>query len=166
MPRENNTAPSFTSAVARNLALALMLVCVENAMIFSGIFFSSAGTSGGKLVGVIPGWVIGVVWAALFGSLGIARGVMVADGSGPARRAAGADLILLAACAAYPFYTLGLNNAVIGLFGNIITLCLSAWAAVRTWPVRPLAMAAPLAVFSWVAFATLALIDERHIFGS
>jgi len=165
MQRENRPKPSLALAILTNLGLALMLVCVENLLIFSDIGFSSAGTNGGDLVGPIPGWIIGVIWTALFGSLGVARGIIVADGSDAARGAACAVLILLAACAAYPFYTLGLNNKLIGLFGNIITLCLAAWATVRLWSVRPFAATAPLAVFGWVAFATLSLIDERDFFG-
>jgi len=147
-------------AILRNLGLALLLVCIENILIFSGIGFSSAGTSGGNFIGPIPGWIIGGVWTALFAGLGVARGVLEADGSAAARRAAWAVLILLIACAAYPFYTMGLNNERIGVTGNIITIGLSVWTAIQIFCVQRCAVIAPLSVFGWVLFATIALIDE------
>jgi len=33
-------------------------------------------------------------------------------------------------------------------------------------PVQRLALIAPLAIVAWVGFATLALIDEAHVFGA
>jgi tryptophan-rich sensory protein len=151
-------------AILRNLGLALLLVCIENLLIFSGSGFFSTGTSGGDFIGPIPGWIIGAVWTALFGSLGVARGVMEADGSETARRAARAVMILLIACATYPFYTMGLHNEIIGLSGNIITIGIAIWTAIRIHCVQRYAVIAPLSVFGWVAFATLALIDEQHLF--
>jgi tryptophan-rich sensory protein len=152
--------PSLRAAILKNLAFALLVVGIENMLIFSGIGFSSSGTGGGHHIGPIPGWIIGVVWTGLFAGLGVVRGVMEADGSRAARRAGRAVLTLLAACAAYPFYTLGLNNDSIGLLGNVVTICLSVWVTIRVGAVRPVGVIAPLAVAGWVLFATVALIDQ------
>ncbi len=165
MYKANQATPSMRFAILRNLGHALLLVCIENLLIFSGIGFSNAGTSGGDFIGPVPGWIIGVIWTVLFGSLGVARGVMQADGSQAARRAASAVLILLFACAAYPFYTMGLHNEIIGLSGNMIIIILSVWTAIRIHDVQRFAVIAPLGVFGWVVFATVALIDERRLLG-
>jgi tryptophan-rich sensory protein len=161
-PRTSPPKPSLGFAILKNVGLAALLVVAENLLIFSGIGFSSRGASGGDFIGPIPGWTIGLVWTGLFAGLGVVRGVMQTDGSPRAPRAAWAVLTLLIACAAYPFYTLGLHNEIIGLFGNIITLCLSIWAAVQVGRVRRLGAIAPLAVIGWLTFATVALIDEAH----
>ncbi len=158
--------PSPGFAILKNVVLAMLLVGAENLLIFSHIGFSSSGTRGGELLAPIPGWVIGAVWTALFASLGVVRGVIEADGSAAARRASRAVLVLLIACATYPFYTLGLHNDVLGLFGNIVTIYLSIWAAAQIGRVRRLAVIAPLAVTGWVAFATVTLIDGARLFGS
>jgi tryptophan-rich sensory protein len=163
MPTHQQVMPPQGFPILKNLALALLLVAVENLLIFSGVGFSSSGTTGGDVMAPIPGWIIGLVWTALFAGLGVARGLMQADGSAGARRAAWAVLILLIACAAYPFYTIGLHNKVIGLFGNIITIYFAIWAAVQIGRVRRLGAIAPLAVIGWVSFATVALIDEGHL---
>lgn len=165
MDRRHQANLRLRSAVMKNVGLALLLVVAENLLIFSNIGFSSAGTRGGGFIAAIPGWVIGLVWTALFGGIGIARGVMLADGSASGRRAAKAMLILLIACAAYPFYTVGLHDEIIGLFGNALTMCLAAWAAMRLWLVRRVAAIAPLAVLGWVAFASLALIEGGNLSG-
>jgi len=163
--RKIQVKPSLRFAILRNLVLTLLLVCIENLLIFSGIGFSSAGTSGGNLIAPIPGWIIGVVWTALFAGLGLARAVLEADGSEAARNAAWAVFILLIACAAYPFYTIGLNCEVIGLSGNIATIAVAIWTAIQVHCVQRYAAIAPLSVFGWVLFATVALIDERHLLG-
>jgi hypothetical protein len=108
----------------------------------------------------IPGWLIGLIWVILFAGLGVVRGVMEANGSPDAHRASKALLVLLFACAAYPFYTLGLRDDLIGLVGNVATLGLSVWAAVRVRSISRAGAVVPLTLAGWLLFASAALIDD------
>jgi hypothetical protein len=95
--------------------------------------------------------------------LGVTRGVVAVDRSVAAARAGRAVVMLIIACAAYPFYTIGLQSEIIGLFGNLATIGLSVWVAARMARVRRVGVIAPLAVIAWVAFATAASIDEARL---
>jgi tryptophan-rich sensory protein len=163
MRESNRPAPSLSVAILKNVAMSLLLVGIVNLLIFSGLGFASSGTKGGRFIGPIPGWIIGIVWTALFVGLGVTRGVVAVDRSVAAARAGRAVVMLIIACAAYPFYTIGLQSEIIGLFGNLATIGLSVWVAARMARVRRVGVIAPLAVIAWVAFATAASIDEARL---
>ena len=155
--------PSQRIAILNNLSIALLLVGIENLLIFSAPGFSRSGLAGGRHFQPIPGWIIGLVWTALFAGLAIVRGLMQAEGSLGGGRAGRAVMVLLIACAAYPFYTLGLRSDAIGLFGNLATVGISAWTAFKVGAVRRWGLAAPLAVTAWLLFATAGLIDQMKL---
>jgi benzodiazapine receptor len=97
-----------------------------------------------------PGYVIGIVWTALFALMGAARAITI-----PARRPLVTVLIVL--CLAYPFYTLGFQDRQANLAGIIVTEAYTLYVTARL--IRPKCKAALLLVplILWLCFA-LALV--------
>lgn len=119
-----------------------------------------------------PGFVIPIVWWILFTLLGIARFLVVRRRATPnadSKLVLGLGIL----CAAYAYYTLGLEKLTgisslwFGLFGNIAVIAVASYAV---WKLRR--AAAPLAalliapVVLWTLFATFIVIGElKHSFG-
>ena len=145
-------------AATRDAAIAIAAVLGVNGIVF-GLGFSGTTDRAGEMTSV-PGWLIGAVWTGLFALFGAAHGLLRA--LGPRTRTACHRLRWFGAfCLAYPFYTLGLSNQIIGLAGNAVT-AIAALAVIRAalresrlagaliTPVLPwLGFASWLSVYSW-----------------
>jgi tryptophan-rich sensory protein len=152
--------PQDSLARPRRLALhvaAAVAVCLA----LNGLIFC-VGWDRDAHHGVLlpPGWVIGIVWIALFALLGAARWRLAEAGTRAGDTARRRVDVLLLNCALYPFYTLGLSSDGLGMAGNILTLCLAVWAARGALRVSRLAAVLVSPVVSWVAFATIGFMQE------
>jgi tryptophan-rich sensory protein len=89
----------------------------------------------GAIRGVPPGWVVGVLWTLLFAGMGIARWLLVREGSVDVDWRVAESVSLLAfLCLLYPLYTAGLRDLRVGEVGNIATAVVAiavAWLAGR-----------------------------------
>jgi tryptophan-rich sensory protein len=108
-----------------------------------------------------PGWAIGAVWVVLLALLAVAFWRLASDEAAGAQRLAPWVLLLIAACLAYPFYTVGFSNEVVGFIGNLATSVASAFLAGRVLPASRLAAALVFLPAIWVSFATFALMFGR-----
>ena len=103
-------------------------------------------------------WLVFFLWIAFETTKLRARGGQVAE------RASQCLRILLLGATAYPYYTLGLRSAVIGVFGNVLTIGLAAAAFDQLRHVRLAACLLPTAVMFWLMFASLLILDETRWF--
>jgi translocator protein len=104
-----------------------------------------------------PGWIIGLVWVAIFACIGGAYAALVRAPAETGReRAALVGLGLL--CLAYPFYTAGFEFRAVSLAGTALTflygLALALWVR-RTSPIAAWLLVPLLA---WLVVAALLLI--------
>jgi tryptophan-rich sensory protein len=110
-----------------------------------------------------PGWLVVLVWNILFPAMGVARWLVVTSGAATGPRVGWAIVALAVLCAAYAYYTLGLERltgvsaAVFGLAGNAVVIAAAAWVAALAAPVSPLAAALVAAVAVWTAFASVSV---------
>jgi tryptophan-rich sensory protein len=138
-------------SLAANLAVFVGAVLVVNAIVFGLRFPGAAGDPSGP-----PGWVVGLVWTALFTLFGTAHWMLQAPANGAGARFWLAAFAIL--CLSYPFYTLGLGNRSIGLAGNVVT----GFAAILL--VRRLRAASETAallvapVLPWLVFASWSIL--------
>jgi tryptophan-rich sensory protein len=98
-----------------------------------------------------PGWVIGVVWLGLFAVMGLVYGRL----RQVKPSASWTMIALAAACLAYPLYTGGLQNARIGLIGNLATLAvtLGLIGYLKRIDRRSAVLLVPMTV--WLVFASI-----------
>jgi len=147
-----------------NIAEALMLSVLDDAFILLFGGGDLASPEGRRLSPAVPGWLIGTVWLVFFLWIAVESSKLRALGGQAAQNAVLRLRILLFGAASYPFYTLGLRSAAIGLFANILTIGLAAAAFDQLWRVRPTACLLPAAVISWLIFASLLILDEARWF--
>jgi len=141
-----------------NIFFAVTLALLVNALIF--LFSSSQMASSREPFRFEPpGWVIGVVWTLLFAGLGAARWQVLGSDGGKSSDATWV-LLLLLICAAYPLYTSGLRNPVVGLWGNAATGLLAVWIAARIRRRSVLAALFVFAVTAWVTFASFLTLEQ------
>jgi len=102
------------------------------------------------------GFVIGMVWIALFAGMGAAYWFA-------SSKRAVIGLIML--CLAYPFYTHVIGNHATELSGNIITFVYAVWLIAVLWrESRPAALLIGC-VAAWVVFATALVIGLVQLNG-
>jgi len=106
-----------------------------------------------------PGWVIGVVWIFLFIFLGTARWLLIQNADRPFQGTRWVWILLLF-CAAYPIYTSGLRSLAVGLGGNIATVALALWVALRIRRASIVAAGLVSTVALWVTFATFLIVEQ------
>jgi tryptophan-rich sensory protein len=142
-----------------NLVFPVMLASLANGFIFMAnpIEQTSLPTSHSSFP--FPGWVIGVVWTLLFLGMGFARWLVLGHGDGKIRSSTWVFLLLLL-CLAYPVYTLALRSLKLGLVGNLATIGAALWLARRIHRVSLVAASLVLAVATWVAFATVLILQQ------
>ena len=146
----------------RSLAV-LVLLTIAVTLALNGVIFAlgwvGASTASGRVYPLLPpGWVIGAVWVLLLALLAVAYWWLASDAAPEPRRLAPWLLLLIAACLAYPLYTVGLSNETAGFVGNLATIAASAGLAGRLWPASRLASALTFLPAIWVSFATFALL--------
>lgn len=152
--RDDTPGPRL--GLAANMALAVGLAAIGNGVI--ALFGWHAESHGAVSPAFAPpGIVIGAVWTALFAAMGAARWLAVRDGSAEARIDGWLVTILILACFAYPYYTLGLRDAAIGLVGSLATMGFATIVAGRLHRRAPLAAVLVGATAAWCAFASVVL---------
>ena len=105
-----------------------------------------------------PGWLVGTLWVVLFVFMGLAHGRLYA-----AKSAASTWVMaLLLSCLVYPLYTVGLQNGIVGWWGNLFTLILALvvlWQTradtTNSWLILPVVL--------WLAFALCLTTSTLHI---
>ena len=117
-----------------------------------------------------PGFVIPIVWWILFTLLGAARFLVLRRGNAPDTDSA-LLLGLAVLCAAYAYYTLGLEKLTgisslwFGLFGNIAVIAAATYVVWRLRRAVPAASLLVAPVVLWTLFATFIVIGElKHLF--
>jgi tryptophan-rich sensory protein len=106
-----------------------------------------------------PGYVIGIVWLVLFAAMGVARWLLLTKPMDTIR-ARRLILFLLLFCLAYPVYTLGLKSEIIGLAGNLLTIALALFVAIRVSSISRLAAGLVSLVIVWVSFASFLVVEQ------
>jgi len=119
-----------------NIVEALILSALDDSFILLFGDGDLVSPEGRRFLPSVPGWLIGIVWLVFFLWISIESSELRAIGGQEAERAALRLRILLIGAAAYPFYTLGLRSAVIGVFGNIFTIGLEIATCVQLRHVR------------------------------
>ena len=124
----------------------------------------------GEPPGAPPAWVGSVVWLGLFAAMGLARWLLTREMGagwlrdrrrGPQAFAARWRLdVLMANCLLYPFYTLGFSTPLLGLAGNLGTMCLAIWAGAAAWRATGWAAILVMLPVPWVIFATLLVLRQ------
>ena len=152
-----------TLGLSANIAFAVGIAGLGNGIIFALCW---NGDGPGKTLPSFqpPGWVIGAVWTALFAAMGTARWAAIRDAVALGHRHAARPItVLIFACFAYPYYTLGFRSVEIGLAGSIATMLAATFIA---W--RLIGLSRPAALFVlptalWCAFATVLLIRTLQL---
>lgn len=147
-----------------NIAEALILTVLDDSFILLFGGGDSASPQGRRFLPAVPGWFIGIVWLVFFLWIAYESSKLRIRGGQAEERAALRLRMLLLGAAAYPFYTLGLRCAVIGLFGNILTIGLAAVALNQLRRIRMSAGLLPTAVIGWLIFASFLILDEASWF--
>ncbi len=143
--------------LAVNMAIAVAVAAVANAFIF---FVNPAEDLAPPIDRLQPpGWIIGVVWVFLFLFLGTARWLLIQNVDRPFP-GTGWVWILLLFCAAYPVYTSGLRNLAVGLGGNVATIALAVWVALRIRKASIVAAGLVSTVALWVTFASFLIVEQ------
>jgi tryptophan-rich sensory protein len=106
-----------------------------------------------------PGYVIGIVWLVLFAAMGVARWLLLTKPMDTIR-ARRLILFLLLFCLAHPVYTLGLKSEIIGLAGNLLTIALALFVAIRVSSISRLAAGLVSLVIVWVSFASFLVVEQ------
>jgi tryptophan-rich sensory protein len=139
------------SGLIANVASALVIVVVLNALIF-GLGWEENSLRAPAFLP--PPIVIGIVWLGLFPCMALARWEL---NRGMAGRADKAGLVVVfVLCAAYPFYTAGLNSDIVGETANVGILLLAAGLAARYVRRIPRATAWLVPLVLWLGFASVA----------
>jgi tryptophan-rich sensory protein len=147
-----------------NIAEALILTFIDDSFILLFGRDDLPSAEGRRWSQAVPGWLIGTVWLIFFLWIAVESSKLRILGGAAAERAALRLRILLLSSAAYPFYTLGLRSAVIGICGNMLTIGLAAAAFAPLRRVRPSACLLPAAIIGWLLFASLLILDEARWF--
>jgi tryptophan-rich sensory protein len=71
--------------------------------------------------------------------------------------------VLIAACLAYPFYTLGLQDRSVGLGGIVATFIFAAITALRVRKSSPKAALLLLPLLAWLCFAFVLVITVLRL---
>jgi tryptophan-rich sensory protein len=139
------------SGLVANVAGALTIVVILNGLIF-GLGWASNSPHAPAFLP--PPIVIGIVWLALFPCMALARWEL---NRGVAARTDKAGLVVVfALCAAYPFYTAGLNSDLVGEAANVTLMLLAAGLAARYVRRIPRAAAWLVPLVLWLSFASVA----------
>ncbi len=141
-----------------NLVFPVMLASLANGFIFIANHIEQTALPTSHSSFPFPGWAIGVVWTLLFLGMGFARWLVLGHGDGKIRSSTWVFLLLL--CLAYPVYTLALRSLTLGLVGNLATIGAALWLARRIHRVSRVAASLVLAVATWVAFATVLILQQ------
>lgn len=144
------------SGLAANVALAVAAALLINALIF--LFAPQGPPTRVEPAFAPPGWVIGGVWTLLFALMGAARWLALRSDHPDARRHAAMVALLIAFCAAYPAYTLGLSNLTVGLAGNVATILAAGFVVHRIRDGSRAAAALLIPIVLWVSFATVLVV--------
>jgi tryptophan-rich sensory protein len=147
-----------------NIAEAVILSALDDSFILLFGGGDLVSPQGRRFLPDVPGWFIGIVWLAFFLWIAIKSWELRALRGQAAEKAVLYLRILLLGAAAYPFYTLGLHSAAIGLFGNVLTIGLAAAAFNRLRLIRFSDCLLPTAVIGWLIFASLLLLDQTRWF--
>lgn len=103
-----------------------------------------------------PGWVIAGAWLVLLALLAVACWILANRAAPEGARLAPWVLVLIGACLAYPFYTLGFRNEMTAFIGNLATIAGGAFLAGRVAGSSRTATGLILLTVLWVSFATFA----------
>jgi len=147
-----------------NIVEALILSALDDTFILLFGDGDLVSPEGRRFLPSVPGWFIGIVWLVFFLWIAIESSNLWTIGGQVAEKAALRLRILLIGAAAYPFYTLGLRSAVIGVVGNIFTIGLAIATCVQLRHVRLAACLLPAAIIGWLVFATFLIMDEMRWF--
>ena len=151
---------SDRASLAWNLGIIVGSVLAMNGLIFGLGWADRPGVVPGSPIDP-PGWLVGLVWTALFASMAVARWRL--------RDAPAADrgwvTALIVSCLAYPLYALAPGSMRNGFLGNLATIALAAYVVRRLWPASRPAAACVLPVIPWVCFATLTILADWGVFG-
>jgi tryptophan-rich sensory protein len=154
-----------TGNLMPNRSLLPVLAFTGACLVGNGVIFALGWDSGARPLPqpwfAPPGWVIGVVWLVLFALMGLVYGRLRQVKSSTSRTM----IALAAACLAYPLYTGGLQNGLVGLIGNIVTLAvtLGLMGYLKRIDRRSAVLLVPMTV--WLVFASIltATILRVHV---
>ncbi|MBC7795911.1 MAG: tryptophan-rich sensory protein [Pyrinomonadaceae bacterium] len=136
-----------------NIALSIGAVLVVNALIFG--FGWNVETGSTRYIWFEPaGYVVGIVWVALFALMGTARWVLNFQVTKDAARGKLWIVILMISCLLYPLYALATGSVLAGFLGNIETVILSAFVFWRVRRASNFAAFLVAPVIVWAVFAT------------
>lgn len=138
-----------------NVGASVFAVLAVNFVVFLSGWFQTDTPDTKPSVLNPPGWLVGVVWVALFTLLGAARWLLVKSDANYGKSQSRYIILLALFCLAYPFYTMGLKNVAAGLTGNIATVVAALWVVLRVRRVSVAAARCVLPVVAWVSFATV-----------
>ncbi len=134
-----------------NLGVALAIVLILNALIF-GLGWQATSAYVPRFVP--PPAVIGCVWVVLFAFMACARWEL--NRAAALRIDKVGLIVLFVGCAAYPFYTAGLQSELVGEAGNVTLLVLTGRLAMRYACRMPRAAAWLAPLLLWLSFASVA----------
>lgn len=145
-----------------NIGLAIAVAAVGNGIIF---LLGWSGEVPGRQFPAFqpPGWVIGLVWMALFAALGAARWLTAQSHDSRGRRNARLITALIVICFAYPYYTVGFRSLELGLAGSIATMVIAVSLAWRVAQQSRIAGFLVLATGLWCAFASVLVLRTLQI---
>jgi len=129
-----------------------------------GLSFDSGETP--KLWYAPPGFVIPIIWFALFTLLGIGRYSLVQTLETNYQWWLYGLAFL---CATYAYYTLGFSKMTnisalwFGLIGNIVVILFAAFVVYKLLPINKTAALLTVPVIIWTAFASLIVIGEMKL---
>ena len=150
MPEKIASLPR--SSLATDIALPVVLALATNGLIFAlGWRQPDHDIQPGSAP---PGYVIGIVWTVLFALMGAARY------HATAKRMVTA---LIALCLAYPFYTLGLQDRMIGLAGIAVTGTLAIYIVLYQWQRARRAALLLLPLVAWLTFAAMLILSVERL---
>lgn len=137
---------TYRKELIANIAWAVGVAVITNVIVFANGWNTGPNEARPSLAP--PGYVIGIIWTVLFACMGAARFLVRST------RLAHWIVGLIAFCLAYPFYTSGLESNAIAMAGNLATIALAAWIALRARSISPRASALIGAVAAWVCYAS------------
>lgn len=153
--------PRRRPSLARNIGLPLAATLLLNGLIFA-LDLNRPGPAEHAPFAP-PGEVIGAVWIVLIGLLGAARWQLSGILSPEARKGELWTTILIAACLAYPLYTVGFSDPRAGLVGTGLTITLALLALFAAWRAKSSAGMLILPTVLWTLYAFfIVLWNVRH----
>lgn len=140
-----------------NALIPILLAGVTNGIIYALGWNDKQRNTMKKSEFIPPGWVIAIVWTFILALLGVVNHLAL---SSQDYVSFSMVCLIMASCIAYPFYTNGLSNDRVALYGNVSTMFLSY--IVYTIVVVRIVKATPLMLplLGWTTYVTMVSFYE------